>query len=204
MNHARNWKTQHARRLRRRGEVPAVLYGHGGNAVSLSVPSDALKAVIRHGSRVVALTGAVNEQALLSELQWDVYGTEVLHLDLVRVVEGEKVHLHIAVELRGEAPGAKEGGAVELVMHEIEIDCPVMSIPEKLVVSIRELQLEQHIAAGDIRLPEGATLLTDPEAVVVTCHRVVDQEVEEVPTGETAEPELIGRKPAEEGEEEEA
>jgi large subunit ribosomal protein L25 len=77
-----------------------------------------------------------------------------------------------------------------------------MSIPEKLVISVRDLQLEQQITAADVRLPEGATLLTDPESVVVTCHKVVEQELEEVPTGETAEPELIGRKPAEEGEEE--
>jgi large subunit ribosomal protein L25 len=182
-----------SRQLRRDGQVPAVLYGHGAETVSLKIPADQVSSAVRHGSRLVELSGDLSEKALISDLQWNVFGTQVLHLDLMRVSEGERVTLLVALDMRGEAPGAKEGGAVELVLHELEVECPVTAIPEKIHVNIRELHLEGEIRAGDVALPPDVTLVTDPDLTVVTCHAVVDTE-EEGPTGESAEPELIGRK----------
>ena len=130
-----------AKRLRRGGSIPAVLYGHGEACVSLSLPSDAFAAAIRHGARVVELSGAVNEKALIRELQWDVYGIDVLHVDFSRVSEHERVQIEVKVELRGQAPGLKEGGIVELLIHELEIDCEALSIPEKIEVSVKDLHL---------------------------------------------------------------
>ncbi len=193
-----NHGKRHSRRMRRSGNVPAVLYGHGGEVFSLSVPHEQVATMVRRGSRLVELRGAVQETAFVNEMQWDVYGLDVVHLDFIRVAEGEKVKLHVKIELKGEAPGAKEGGAVELVMHELEIECPVGSIPEKLVVSVKELHLEQAITAADVVLPEGASLITDPDAVVVTCHKLADEAEEGVAVGEGAEPEIIGRKAGDE------
>lgn len=191
-----------AKRLREAGSIPAILYGHGEANESLTIVADEMASVVRHGGRVVELKGAVNEKAFIREMQWDVYGTEVLHVDFARVSEHERVEVKVKVELRGEAPGVKDGGAIEHILHEIEIDCEALSIPEKIGVSIRELKLGDSITAGDVKLPEGAKLITDADEVIVHC--VVHREEEEGEAGgEAAEPEVIGRKAEDEGEGEE-
>lgn len=192
---------RNVRRLRRTGAVPAVLYGHGGEVLSLTLSGENVASMMRHGSRLVELAGAVNEKAFVNDLQWDVYGTEVLHIDLIRVSEGETVTLEVTVELRGEAPGVREGGVVDQVVHQVEIECPVISIPDKLQLSIKELHLDGELTADKIPLPEGARLLVEPDLVIVNCHTVADIDDEAAAPGETAEPEVIGRKPAEEEEE---
>ena len=98
------------RRLRRSGQIPAILYGHGLECVPLSVAADVLTAAIRHGSRLVELTGAANESAFIRELQWDTWGTHIVHVDFTRISEHEIVEVRVPVELRGEAPGVREGG----------------------------------------------------------------------------------------------
>ena len=83
--------TLESRRLRRQRLVPAILYGHGEKCVDLAAKREALEAVIRHGSRVVDLNGAVKESALIRELQWDTFGIEPIHVDLMRVSKTERV-----------------------------------------------------------------------------------------------------------------
>jgi len=97
------------RRLRNVGRIPAVLYGHGLESISLAVPAEELTAVIRHGSRMVSLTGAVSESAFIRDLQWDTWGTHIVHVDFTRISEHEIVEVRVVVELRGEAPGVREG-----------------------------------------------------------------------------------------------
>lgn len=193
--------TNHTRRLRREGSIPAILYGHGETNVNLSIPGAEVNSAIRHGTKVVDIRGALSDSALISEIQWDAFGSTILHLDLIRVSADEKVEVSVAIELRGEAPGAREGGITELVTHEIEIECAVNALPEKLVVSVNELHVGQSILASDLQLPEGARLLSEPDAVIVHVVEPVEElEEAEVP-GEGAEPEVIGAKPEEEEEE---
>ena len=92
-------------RLRRSGRLPAVLYGHGEEAVSLTLAADQLEASLRHGAKVVDLDGDASGKALLQDVQWDTFFQEVLHVDLLRVRAGEKVKIDVPIELRGEAPG---------------------------------------------------------------------------------------------------
>jgi large subunit ribosomal protein L25 len=193
--------SRNSRRLRRQGWIPAILYGHGADPVSLSIPAEQVSSAIRHGSRLVELTGGVTEKALLNELQWDTYGSEVIHVDLMRVSEGERVTITVAVELKGQAPGVAEGGVVDLVLHELEIECPVTAIPEKISISVRNLHLDQQITAGEIELPADVTLVTDPEITAVTCYAAKEEELAAAPAA-AAEPELIGRKTEAEEEEE--
>jgi large subunit ribosomal protein L25 len=192
------------KRLRRAGSIPAMLYGHGEENVALAVPSDQITAAIRHGSKLVDLTGAVSESALIRDVQWSTYGTEILHVDLARVSKTELVKVTVSIEIRGDAAGTREGGVVQHQLHQVQIECPAVSIPDHLVVNVNHLELGKVIHASDLQLPEGARLLSNPEAVVVQCvlPRVVE-EAPAVPTGEGAEPELIGRKPEEEEGEEE-
>jgi large subunit ribosomal protein L25 len=192
--------TAKTRRLRATGHTPAVLYGHGEETVSLSIPSDEIAALLRHGGRVVELEGDVSGSALVREVQWDPYGVSVLHLDLARVSRSETIETTIPVELRGDAPGTHEGGVVLHHVHEVEIRCPVLALPERLRVNINHLELGQQITVADLELPEGVAVLSEPTVVVVEC--VLPTEEEEAPVAaESAEPELIGRKESEDDEE---
>jgi large subunit ribosomal protein L25 len=191
------------RRLRRSGQIPAILYGHGLENVSLSVEAEAITAAIRHGSRLVSLTGAVSESAFIRELQWDTYGTHIVHVDFTRISEHEIVQVRVPVELRGEAPGVREGGVVVQLIHEVEIACPASVIPERLAVNINHLKLTESIALAALELPEGAKILAaDPEAVVVQCNIPVELPEEGAGQAVAGEPEVIGAKEEEEESEE--
>jgi len=183
-----------ARRLRRSGAIPAVLYGHKEESVSLTIVADEIASVLRHGGRVVELKGPLSEKALIRELQWDVYGTGVIHVDLARVSEHERIEVKVPVELRGQAPGVKEGGIVELLVHEIEVECEALSIPDKLEVKVNDLHLGGELRAGALALPAGMKLLSDPELVLVHCVEPVKEEEAGMGEGVPAEPEIIGRK----------
>jgi large subunit ribosomal protein L25 len=190
------------RRLRRNGKIPAVLYGHGEENVCLGVSAETLSAALRHGSRLVDLTGAVNESAFIRDMQWDTWGTHVLHVDFTRISADEVVEVTLTIELRGEAPGVREGGIVDQLIHDVAIACPAGSIPDKLQVNINHLKLEDKITLAELQIPEGAKLLVeDLEAIVVQC--VVPQELPEEGAAEAVpgEPEVIGAKKEEEGEE---
>ena len=122
-----------ARRLRMAGSIPAVLYGHGQQSVALSVPSGPLTAMVHKGSRLVNLAGGLDESAFIREVQWDTWGDAILHIDFTRVSAGESVEVELTVELRGEAPGVKEGGVVNQPSRQIQLNCPMTAIPDKLV-----------------------------------------------------------------------
>ena len=185
---------RNTRRMRQSGKVPGVLYGHGKENVCLTVAADQLDALVQHGSRLVSLSGAVNESAFIREVQWDTWGTHLLHVDFTRISEHEKVQLQIAVELRGEAPGVKEGGVVEQLVHQVQLDCPASAIPEKLAVNINHLKLGESIKIADLELPAGATVLDSLEAVVVHCVEPAAAPEEEVAEALSGEPEVIGAK----------
>jgi large subunit ribosomal protein L25 len=194
---------RHSKRIRLGGAIPAVLYGHGEEAVSLSVPHDAFVAALRHGTRLVELQGAVRESALIRDLQWDTYGTAVLHIDFARVSADEKVQVTVPVELRGQAAGARAGGVIQHSVHSIEIECLATAIPEKILVKINNLEINASILVGQIELPTGVTLLSDPDAVAVQCvEPTAEEEAAEGLPGEAAEPEVIGRKAEADDEEE--
>jgi large subunit ribosomal protein L25 len=184
---------RNARRLRQAGLIPAVLYGHGEETLALSVPAEELDAAVRHGSRLFQLAGEVKQQAFVREVQWNTWGTHVVHADFARVSAHEKVEVDVPVELRGEAPGVKEGGIIEHALHQIEVECEATAIPEKIQVNINNLNLDDAVTAADLELPAGVRLLTDPESLVVQCVMPA-AEAEEVEGEAEAEPEIIGRK----------
>lgn len=183
------------RRMRKSGAIPAVLYGHGEKTLPLSVAADAFDAVLRHGARMVALSGGVQESALIREVQWDTWGNEVLHVDFTRVSAHEKVEVSVALELRGEAPGMHDG-IVEQLLHEIDIRCPASEIPEKIEVRVIDLNVGDSISVSELELPTGASLITPPEEVVVHCIEPVEmpEEEEEAAEAVSGEPEVIGEK----------
>ncbi|HEY4233208.1 MAG TPA: 50S ribosomal protein L25 [Lacipirellulaceae bacterium] len=198
---------RHNRRMRYDGKLPAVLYGHGEEVVSLSLSSDELENTVRHGAKVVELSGAASGKALLQDVQWDTFFHHVLHVDLLRVRAGEKVTVEVPIELRGESPGANEGGVVEQLIHSVEIEVPLDLVPEKLHISVKNLQVGGSLLIKDIiDLPAGATIAVDPDEVVVHCELpVAEEEAAAEEAVGAAEPEVIskGKEEEEEGEAEE-
>jgi large subunit ribosomal protein L25 len=188
--------TRNNYRLRSAGKLPAVLYGHGEEVASLSLSSDQLEAVVRHGAKVVDLEGAATGKALLQDVQWDTFFKHVLHVDLLRVVAGEKVTIEVEIALKGEAPGARDGGVIEQALHSVEIEVSLDLVPEKLHVNVNHLQIGGELLIKDIiDLPAGATVSAEPDEVVVRCEQpVVDEEETAAEEGAgAAEPEVISK-----------
>jgi large subunit ribosomal protein L25 len=197
--------TRAARRLRKQGLIPAVLYGHKEETVSLSLPADEIYSAVRHGVRVLDLkTGGKTEKALIRELQWDHLGKDVLHVDFTRVAADERIHVAVPVELRGIAPGVTGGGILDQPLHALHVECLAARLPESIRVNVTELQLGGAIHVKDLHLPEGVKALDDPEAIVVhiKAPEAVPEPAAAAEAGAQAEPEVIGRKAAEEAAEE--
>ena len=115
-----------AEKLRKAGRVPAVIYGHKQDTVSVSLSRDDLLVAIRHGARVVDLqpeAGAA-EKAQILEVQWDHLGMDVLHVDFRRVSADERIHLTVPIELRGIAPGVTGGGVLDQPLHALDDRMP--------------------------------------------------------------------------------
>jgi large subunit ribosomal protein L25 len=187
-------------RLRLEGKLPGIVYGHGEAPVSVIVPADQLRATIRHGHKVVELQGAATGQALLQNVEWDTFQQHLIHVDLLRVDASERVEVEVPLLVRGEAPGEHEGGVVEHITHHVEIETSPLAIPDALHISVKNLHLNGSLTLADIYdLPEGAKLITDPKSIAVTCHEPA-AEVEEEAGAAAAEPEVIGRKAAEDEE----
>ena len=187
-----------SRRLRRQGLVPAVLYGHGEGNVGLSASRDAVAAMVRHGSRFVELVGAVKTSAVVRELQWDTFGVEPVHVDFLRVSRSDRVKVKVPIDVKGECPGQRAGGVLTLVLHELELECTADAIPDHIHAHVGHLEVGHLIKVRDLDLPAGATALADADELVVSC--LLPTKKAEEAAGAPAEPEVIGRKAAEEGE----
>ena len=189
--------TRISEKLRKKGRVPAVVYGHKEKTLSVSVGHDVLLNAVRHGARIVdvQLDGKV-EKAQIMELQWDYLGKDVLHVDFKRVSADERITITVPVELKGIAPGIAAGGLLDQPLHTLRIECPVLSVPDTIKVNINELAIDSAIHVRDLKLPEGVKVLDEGDAIVV---QVKTPAADADADGEgTAEPEIItARKKAE-------
>jgi large subunit ribosomal protein L25 len=194
--------TSACRRLRKQRSIPGNVYGHQQAAIPISAPEDVVSAMVRGGHKVVDLELDGNvEKAMFREVQWDTFGREIHHFDLIRIAADERVTVAVPIELRGSAPGVATGGVLEQHVRDLEVECLALEIPEHVVVRIHELEIGGAIHVRDLKLPEGVTVLTPGDEVVVQCVQPV--EIEEEPAEELgpAEPEVIGRKAETEEEE---
>ena len=152
------------RRLRRAGKVPAILYGQEKEVVHLSIPQSQVNAAIRNNQPYIQLEGVVTESAQIQELQWDALGTTVLHVDLTRMDADTTIEVELTISLTGDAEDA-----IHQVVRTTAAIVPAMNIPESLVADVSSLTTDSTITLGDLELPEGVSLLSDPTTVVVTC-----------------------------------
>ena len=173
------------KRLRQTGKIPAVLYGHGKGTEMLCVLEKELNKAIYHGSHIVQLAGAASESALIKAVQWDAFGTHIIHLDLTRVDATEAVEVTLPIELRGDATGTHHGGVVNFLQHQVSIMCPANLVPEKIELKIADLDVDQVIDASQLVLPEGASLAEAGTTPIVSCTLAAAEETDEA--GETDE-----------------
>lgn len=156
------------KRLRASGRVPANIYGLGQPAESVSVCGEAIEKLVATRSSVVdvEVDGKVNK-AVVQELQWDVFSTAVQHVDLRRVDPNGRATVDVALEFRGEPVGLKDGGVIRQLHKKVSIDCPDFRIPKSITVRIGGLQVGDSVKAGDLQLPEYATLVTAASEVLI-------------------------------------
>jgi large subunit ribosomal protein L25 len=192
------------RKLRRDGIVPGNIYGHKQAAVPVASSAGDITALVRGGTRVldIDLEGSV-ETAIIREIQWDYLGKEIVHFDLVRVDPNEKLEVEVKVELKGTAPGVlSSAGVLDHTLRTLTIECLAIQIPDSIIVKINTLEVGQAIHVREIDVPPNTRILNNPEAIVVRVAQHVEEAASTAAPGEEgpAQPEVIGKKPADEEE----
>lgn len=190
--------TAACRRLRQQGYVPGNVYGHKTEPAAVMVKAEVLKPLIQGGVHVLDLELAGRQdKALLREVKWDTFGEHVEHFDLLRVDPNERVTLHVPLVLKGTAPGVLGGGVLEQPLHTLTIDCLAYQIPDAIPVKIGTLEVGQAIHVRELELPETVHCQNPPDAIVVHVVQVQTKELAPLEGAGAAEPEVIGKKPAE-------
>lgn len=166
-----------ARRIRRDHKIPAVLYGHGTDPVHITLPGHETMLALKTANALLAIELAGDTQlALAKDVQRDPIKPVIEHVDLVIVRRGEKVTVDVPVHTEGEAAS----DAVVTVEHQaLSLLVEATAIPAHVVVSIEGLSVGTQVKAGEVALPEGAELVTDPEVLVVNVSAQVAEEPEE-------------------------
>ena len=202
------------RRLRTRGLIPGVLYGAKSEATPVSVSPKEIGTILRSATGENTLfdleLGGSRRKVILKEFQVEPIKGRILHADFYEVALDKAIEVKVHIELQGLPVGVKvQGGVLDFVTRELEIECLPKDIPQKIDVDVSALELGKHLRVSDLKLPDNLKMLTEPGVVVV--HVVQPRAEEEVaPAAEAAEaatavaePEVIKKgKPAEEGAEE--
>jgi large subunit ribosomal protein L25 len=163
-----------ARRLRANGVVPGVLYGGGKRPHPFTVEERELCKVLTGKHGLHAILDILFEgqktphHAVLKEYQLDPVRTRLLHIDLHEVRLDQPIQAQVAVALVGESEGVKEGGVLTLVLRDVNVQALPMEVPDGLELDISGMAIGDSLRVSDLRIPEGVTVLDDPEAVVTT------------------------------------
>jgi large subunit ribosomal protein L25 len=206
-----------ARQLRRGGQVPAVVYGGAAEPQALSVNPRVIEKLLhseagRNAVFTLSIKGHGKASAMIRDWQVEPVKGQLLHVDFLRIALDARLKVKVPVEVGGEAVGVKEqGGILELVQREIEVECLPGDIPDGLALDVTELTIGKGIRVGDLKVDNRKLqILTDPDRVIVhvVAPRALAEEEkpleEAVPAAaESAEPELIRKRKAEAEAEEE-
>jgi len=174
-----------ARRARRAGHVPAVLYGHGTDPQHLLINAHDFAAILRaNGTNAIIELDIDGEQQLALTKQVDVHPIRsyIEHTDLLIVRKGEKVTIEIVIEVVG---NAESGTLVTQEANTIEVEADALNIPESLTVSVEGATAGTTVTAAGVILPEGVTLVTDPDAAIVGVHEIAAAATEDEAAAES-------------------
>jgi len=163
-----------ARKIRRANLIPAVMYGHGAAPVHITLPGHDTMLALKHANALLTIVLDGKEQlALAKDVQRDPIKPVIEHVDLVVVRRGEKVTVDVPVHIEGEAAADT---VVQLESQTLQVEAEATHIPELVTVSVEGLAAGTQVSAGDISLPAGASLVTDPETLVVNVTAQVSAE----------------------------
>jgi len=209
--------TGDAGRMRNQGRVPSVLYGGDKPPVAISVDEHAVGEILKGAAGentifLLKLKGTDEERlAMIKELQVDRISGKFIHIDFIRITRGHKLTVKMPVELVGDCVGVRNGGRVDFVSREIELEILPREMFDKFVLDITDLEVGEQLRVADLapQLPENAKFLDDENRVVcvVEIPRIIEEEVEEevledeAVISEAAEPEIIGKGKGEDAEE---
>jgi large subunit ribosomal protein L25 len=194
-----------ARTLRRQGQVPAVIYGHGREPLALALNARDLDKMLGHiqaESTVIEVTvGSQTAKTLIREIQRHPIKRQILHVDFQALVAGEKVTVSIPITLSGIPEGVRlEGGVLDQTLRELEIEVDPSNIPDHFEIDVTNMVIGDSLHVSDIKAPEGVEILDDPEtsvAVLAAPRAVIEEtaapEAVEGAEGAAAEPEVIGK-----------
>ncbi len=178
------------RRLRRDGKIPAIVYGHGKEALSFCVDAKQWQTVMTgEDAHLVELKFESGDasMALVKDVQHDFLSGNPLHVDFQEVKYGELISATIAVRYHGTPKGLAQGGLLSQVSHEIEISCMPRNLPESITVEIGEMELDEIMHVKDLSMPEGVECTSDGELVVFHVEKPRGEESEETSEEESEE-----------------
>lgn len=159
------------RRIRSEGKVPGVIYGKGmSGPANISIEAKDLAAMLRsnpHAVMEVDVPGVGMYPVMMVDLQRDSLTQQVMHIDFHRINMNEKITTMTRLEITGSSPGEREGGMLQLVQHEIEIECYPRDIPDHISVDVSKLEVGDHLSISDLKLPSGVQAKQDDTAVIV-------------------------------------
>jgi large subunit ribosomal protein L25 len=195
-----------ARRMRRSGRIPAVVYGGGGPAIPVALDPREIARILHSESGhnaifTLEIRGKAPARVMIRDWQTEpVYGA-LLHVDLVRIARDTRLKLKVPIHITGEATGVKvQGGVFDFVLREVEVECLPDDIPEHITIDVTELTIGRNLRVSDLPVGPRVKVLTDPARVVA--HVVALKAEEEKPEAEVveaapAEPEVIRKGKAE-------
>lgn len=196
-----------ARRLRREGWIPGVVYSEGGAARPVSLPKHDFEQMLHHHTSEhvmiqIQIEGGKEESVLLKDVQHDVLSGGVVHVDLQEVAMDKKLRIEVPVELIGEAEGVKQGGVLDHLLHELEVECLPANIPEAIQVDVSALKIGDMLTVADIQTGGASyAILSDGELGVASVSLPkVAEETEETAAAGASEPEVIREKKSEDEE----
>ncbi len=198
--------SSNARRLRKSGSLPGVIYGDGEDATAVLLGMHDFEQLLHHHASEtmlveIAVEGEGDVTALLKEVQHHPVTGDLLHADFLKVAADKPIQVEIALEIIGEAAGVKAGGSLEIVMHTLGVECLPGDLVESIEVDVSEMEIGDTLHVSDVKLGAKLKLLSDPEAIVVSVAEPrAEEEEEEEEIGEeaagSAEPEVISEKKA--------
>ncbi|TFH05970.1 MAG: 50S ribosomal protein L25 [Spirochaetales bacterium] len=161
-------KSAAARRLRREGLIPAIIYGHRDPvAITLNAREFMREFKVVSESQIVRISvGSEDYDVLVKDYQSDILTGQIGHIDFYEIEQGKLLRTHIGLRLEGSAIGLREGGILEHQLHELEIECLPKDIPQTIIVNISGLDIGDSVHVADLKVPEGVRILTGSEQVI--------------------------------------
>jgi len=189
--------TRDARRLRRQGRIPGILYGHGEANQPLVLDELQLERALGTPAQVFkVLVDGREVPALVKDVQYGTFGKQLVHVDLLRVDLSEEIEVEVPLEFVGTPKGLEEGGVFETRLTALGVACRADAIPDQITVEVAELDMGDQLHVSDIVLPRGLRLVTDEQesvcGVVETRVTLTAEEEEAAAEGEAAESEGEG------------